>query len=323
MKSVAREIALIALAMALTWWVFLRESTEETSLARVALERPQPVALTPVVQSAPPVEAPAALAEERESPAQDAPPPSASESDLEPDAMRAEPAPPPPELGAPDGAGEEASPVIEEPPEEEPAEHAPVHETATPDGTHAAAALMVDTDLLATAQSELSGDARQGFATVFLASPEEQIDIARFFGEELVLVPKRALNRDAEDSVYFRLAHDGPARIETIAGLAPLERFRQHRDLFAYEYARLPAPLRELRRSVLARSEIFIFAALIPAREWALVIGRRREALAESGRDLASVRRFVLEYVQDLDQRYDVRVIEIVFADGERFRPSP
>ena len=76
-----------------------------------------------------------------------------------------------------------------------------------------------------------------------------------------------------------------------------------------------------MRRSVLTRSEVFLFAALIPVREWAVVIGRRAEVLAQSGRELSEVRRFTLRYRRRTDAGFDVVVEEILFADGSRFRP--
>ncbi len=81
--------------------------------------------------------------------------------------------------------------------------------------------------------------------------------------------------------------------------------------------------MRALRRSVLSRSEIYLFAALIPPQEWAVVIGRRREALAQAGRSLSEVERFTLRYERRTDGGTDVSVEEIAFADGSRFRPSP
>ena len=147
--------------------------------------------------------------------------------------------------------------------------------------------------------------------------------VARFFGEEIVLVPKSALEGDPAQMRYFRLALDGPSRVESVRGTAVLERFRQYRDLFDYEYARLPQPLRELRRSVLSRSEVYLFGALIPAREWAVVVQRRREALDACQRSAEEARRFVLRYRARPKGGFDLVVEDIVFADGSRFRPTP
>jgi hypothetical protein len=182
--------------------------------------------------------------------------------------------------------------------------------------------LMRDPGLLAEARAEFERGHSKGFATVLLAAPEDQIAIARFFGEELVLVPSRVLGPESADPRYFRMTLAGEPRVESVEGAPPLERFRQYRDLFDYEYGRLPGPLRELRRSVLARGEIYLFAALLSAEEWALVIARRNEALERAGRELSDVRRFVLRYVHRPENGYDLAVDEIGFADGTRFRPS-
>lgn len=188
--------------------------------------------------------------------------------------------------------------------------------------TRSAEDLMADAELLATASKEVAEEVRRGFVTVMLAAPEDQLEIARFFGEELVLVPRRVLDAGTERPAYFHIASDGPPVVDRVASRPALERFRQYRDLFDYEYGRLPEPLRELRRSVLSRSEIYLFAALIPAREWALVVGRRSELLARAGRDLSQVRRFVVRYVRRPGGGFDLRAEEIVFADGKRFQPQ-
>jgi hypothetical protein len=155
---------------------------------------------------------------------------------------------------------------------------------------------------------------------VLLASPREQLDIARFFGEELLLVPRASIDPRQERAHYFRLAGD-PPRVERVDARPPLESWRQYRDLFDYEYAALPNPLRELRRSVLSRDEVFLFAALVPAREWAVVVGRRREALEQARRSPSEVRRYLLRYQRRADDGYDLRVEEIQFTDGTRFQP--
>jgi hypothetical protein len=181
---------------------------------------------------------------------------------------------------------------------------------------------MRDPALLAAAREEFSLGNRKGFATVLLAAPEEQIEIARFFGEELVLVPRAALDSSGASPRYYRLSETGKPLVEEVAGAPPLEEHRQYRDLFDYEYARLPSPLRELRRSMVARGEIYLFAALLSAEEWALIIARRSEALARAGRELAEVRRFVLRYVRPPGGGFDLRAEEIVFGDGTRFVPA-
>ena len=182
---------------------------------------------------------------------------------------------------------------------------------------------MHDPTLLSAARDELERGETNGFRTVLLALPEEQVAIARFFGEELVLVPRVTILPGTPEPSYFRLSAAGEPEVERVAGAPPLERHRQYRDLFDYEYGRLPGALRELRRSVLARGEVYLFAALLSPEEWALVIARRRDALSASGRELADARRFVLRYVHRPSGGFDLAVDEIVFADGTRFRPEP
>jgi len=194
--------------------------------------------------------------------------------------------------------------------------------TLPPPARGAVEALMHDPALVATARAEFSSGNKRGFTTVLLAAPEEQIEIARFFGEELVLVPRAALDPGNPEPGYFRVADRGAAVVERVDGAPRLEDHRQYRDLFDYEYARLPAPLRELRRSLVARGEVYLFAALLSAEEWALVIARRREALARAGRELAEVRRFVLRYARLSGGGFDLRAEELVFADGSRFVPG-
>jgi hypothetical protein len=315
--AVVRQTLLLVVAGALSWWLFLAAPPIPIVLSAPSAPKPPTAVVTPRLEA---VEAVAVARAEPEA---------ASEGE-----EAAAPAPPPPELGAPEGEEDgEAAPAAstEEEPEvleEEVAEAEPAvsaadapAETDAAPGPPTSETLMADAELLDDARSELAGEIRQGFATALLAAPQDQVDIARFFREELVLVPRRALDPSAERPHYFRLDVEDGARVERVDERPPLEGYRQYRDLFDYEYARLPAALRELRRSVLTRSEIYLFAALIPAREWAVVVGRRRAALDESGRAQEDVRRFVLRYERRPDAGFDVRVDEIVFRDGTRFRP--
>lgn len=323
---------MFALAASITWWFVLRSTGDP--VAEPVVQEPISVALIPFSGEPPPPDQVAALEPQAvpasaPTPAEPEPADTAPAPDPEPPVAEPEPAaagPPPEELGTPDGEGELAADAEVEIEADESAtagdamalEASPA---AAADAPRTATSLMSDQELLEAARAEVSGETRRGFATVLLASPEQQLGIARFFEETLVLVPRANLDPLAESPIYFRVAADGAERVETVAGRAPLEGFRQYRDLFDYEYARLPDSLRELRRSVFARSEIFLFAALIPVQEWAVIVGRRNEALALSGRELADVRRFVLRYVQGAQGGFDLRVEQIVFVDGEPFRP--
>ncbi len=357
MRSFLRQAALLTVSAVLSWWFILRVPPAP-AIPRTISVPPQALEVTPIflenaLAPAPdpwsaPSPPPIAASQEILPPAKSLPDP---EPEAEPAPEASAPAPPPPELGAPEGeeppgfapAAAEVDPpaqaaddavareetVVEEQPEEPvetaakleapPAEDA---ERAPEPSRGSVEALMRDPGLLAEARAEFVRGHSKGFATVLLAAPEDQLAIARFFGEELVLVPRRALDPDAEDPGYFRMTGSGEPRVEAVEGAPPLERFRQYRDLFDYEYSRLPSPLRDLRRSVLARGEIYLFAALLSAEEWALVIARRQEALALAGRELADVRRFILRYLHRPEDGFDLAVDEIVFADGTRFRPA-
>lgn len=353
MGLVLRHLLLLAVATALTWWLVFYDPRPQAAAAEIHIDELQ-VAVAMLEASA--SEAPAGVAvpetppqeaatEPAEQPVEEALPateppaeqpevdlaedePAATESepleDREPEAP--EPAPPAPELGDPEGDPDEQSPpdAAPEPSEAlaEPEQQAQEPAIDSESIELSAAALMRDDALLDAARREIDGEVRRGFSTVLVAAPEDQIDIARAFGEELVLVPRAALDPAAESPRWFRLDLSGTPRVESMSGDLQLERYRQYRDLFDYEYDSLPGPLRELRRSVLARSEIYLFAALIPAAEWAVVIGRRRDALNEAGRDADDVRRFVLRTERTEQGTFDVRVEEIVFADGTRFQPS-
>lgn len=359
MIAFARHAVLIALAAGLTWWIFLRQPSATRAVLQLPPDHALAVALASLPEDAPadllssPVDreqaepTPRAEVTTPDTPAVPDEPeepeePDATDEPDEPDAEHA-PIPPPSELGTPEGnpqalasvpdalnevpAPAKEAPVAEDVPTVEEAPAGAPEEfggagAATASARALAEDLMADPSLLSAARSELSRESSQGFATVLLATPEDQLAIARFFGEELVLIPRSAIDPETELPRYFRITPEDPARPEAIVGQPPLAGYRQYRDLFDYEYGRLPAALRELRRSVLVRSEIYVFAALIPAREWSLIIGRRREALALSGRDSSEVRRFVLRYVRSAGGGFDVDVEEIVFTTGARFRPS-
>ncbi|TDJ72747.1 MAG: hypothetical protein E2O39_06150 [Planctomycetota bacterium] len=336
MSGYLRQGTLIALAAVFSWWICLSVPAtlplvlpfEPDSVLSVSImplvEAPDAseapdmeVASAKPVEPAEPVPPEAAEAADEPVPAE----PTAAAEELERELSEAsEAAPPPPEAGDPDGEPEAES--VEAPTEPDVGAAAPEDAPEDPLPEDGIEALMQDERLLESAERELAGEARLGFSTVLLAAPEDQIAIARTFGEELVLVPKSALDEGAERRGYFRLTPGDPPVVETVAGAPRLERYRQYRDLFDYEYARLPAPLRALRRSVLSRGEIYLFAALIPLREWALVVGRREAALAQTTYSAAEVRRYTLRYELAVAGGFDIRVQEILFTDGRRFAPS-
>ncbi len=122
---------------------------------------------------------------------------------------------------------------------------------------------------------------------------------------------------DPQRPHYFRLR--AGSEIEEVKERPPLERFRQYRNLFAFPYDDLPSALRRLRRAVPNRGDVYLFAALIPASEWAVVITRRAAALADAGRSLDDVRRVTMRYVALPGGGFDIRVAEIRFTDGTRW----
>ncbi len=303
MTGLLRELFWLALAFSLSWWLAFHAELPGTAAAPAPAPGAPSVALTPVVANAasPP---PAPNVEPLPQPQPDSSAPAA-------------PVPPPAELGTPDGDPQEPR-QLGEADTDTSTEPTPTK----PSIRERAEALMQDPTLLERARDELAGRGARGFATVLVAAPEEQLDIARFFGETLVLVPRATLDPNAADPHYFRAVPEEPPRIVVESGRPPLESFRQYRDLFDYEYARLPAVLRELRRSTLNRDDVYLYAALIPVREWALVIARRDAALTATGRERSEVRTFVLRYRRLDDGGFDLHVEEIVFADGSRHRPD-
>ena len=180
-------------------------------------------------------------------------------------------------------------------------------------------------ELMERATEEVSGKSRKGFRTTFLCSARDQLAIARYFGEPVVLVPRAGLRPGKEH--YHRLVMNGEPKIEEVRAPAPLTQYRQYRDLFAFGYESLPAPLRELRRRVFVRGDVYLFAALIPPREWGLVITRRDAALAQYNRRRPGaprthddVRGFTMRYVRLSGDAFDIRVDKIRFADGTTWR---
>jgi hypothetical protein len=322
--TIVRHIALLLVATVVSWWVFLYSPNPATPSRHPAPLSP-PVTITPRFERRQPTEVePATHPPARPKPTSSAPPPEPDEA--EDDRV----VPPPPELGAPEGVvdpeavaeSRDSEPTPPEDKADTKNEPHPIEQDADLESASNVAELMKDKSLLQKARDELTGKVRKGFATVLLATPEDQVHIARFFGEKLVLIPRRAIDPKRADPIWFRVGTGAPPSVDKVRGRPPLENYRQYRDLFDYEYSRLPVPLRTLRKSVLQRREIYLFAALIPATEWAAVIGRRNQAIAESGHDLDQVRRIVMRYIGSPDRGYDIVVEEVVLADGSRFRPN-
>jgi len=310
MKTFLRHAFLLSFSALLSWWFFLYQP-QVPSAALDAKPEPFVMALLPKVvedvaeapESTPPAEStpatPTTPAAEKVAPA---------EASLLQEESLAAATPPPPEAGAPEG--EESGEVVE------------VEVEDAPD--FSAETVMQDSTLLAAAEKELSGEVRRGFHSVFLSSAEEQISIGQYFGERMVMVPKAALDPNNSRPYYFEVSflQENP-QVVRVSGKPPLEQFRQYRDLFGYPYNDLPDILRELRRSVLARNEVFLFGVLIPSNEWALAIDRRSRALEASGREISSVQQFVLRYIASPQGGYDFEIASIQFSDGTLYQPSP
>jgi hypothetical protein len=294
--GVLRGLILLAIAAALSYWLLLYRPGEPILPTSTPPARTTELAVAPEVSAAQPEEAPPPV-----------PVPAVTVDEPEPER-------PPPETGDPDGEDE-----VEEPapaPAKEPREADRIRKEI--------AELTEEPQLLRQAEDEVAGRTRKGFQTVFLSAASDQLAIARAYEEHLILVPRAGL--DPERPHYFRLLPTAEPRVVEIDEKLPLERFRQYRNLFAYPYEDLPRPLRDLRRSVPNRGEVYLFAALIPPSEWALVIARREEALAECNRrqpggkrSLDEVRRFTMRYAPLPGGGFDIRVAQIQFADGTRW----
>lgn len=299
-------------AATLTWWVLFHAPAPGLEPAPDSLSAPPlRTRLQPITEAAVPVDSiqaaevearPQPVAEPEPEPEPEPVPVPEPEPEPEPQVAAAE-------LGTRDGEEsleERAAPVE---PEESVADPRP-----------SAAELSRNVALKEQATRELSGgEASLGFTTTLISSPEDQLDIARAFGEDIVLVPRNALDDSAQaESFRLRFRSGATPSIETVAGRPDLERSRQYRDLFAYEFQRLPAKIRELRRRVIRRDEVFLFAALIPASEWAVVIGRRQEACVAAGVGEEEVEQYVLRYVRAAGGQFDFVVDEIRLTSGER-----
>jgi len=221
-----------------------------------------------------------------------------------------EPAPPPPERGDPDGdEDEESTDPVPAPEKEEKSTRRAVEE------------IRASEEDVARAAEEVSGKTRKGFRTVLASAAGDQLAIARYFGETLVLVPRAGL--DPRRPHYYRIDAGGEPGVTRIDGKPPLDAFRQYRDFFAFEYADLPPAVRTLRRKVPVRQDVYLFAALIPPSEWAVVMARRAAALDAAGRAAEDLRRVEMRYEALPGGGFDIEVTRLVFADGTRWTRHP
>ena len=305
MRRTVGLLFLMVVSAVFSWWLFLRPPAGATTAVARTDREDSPLTLEPrQAPSLPAVEKPVA---------------------------ELPPAPPPKEAGTPEGKPEDDAPVGEPKAEAEAEKKprpAPEPETTRGDAMRAEMEAIAESEaLIDRAEAEMRGQTQHGFHTTLHCAAQDQLRIARFFDEPVVLVPRSGLNPRA--SLYYRIDPRRPSRVETVRAALPLQRYRQYRNLFAFPYESLPKPLRELRRRVFVRGDIYLFAALIPAREWALVIARREGALLARNRSrggaprtLEDVRRFTMRYVPLAGEAYDIRVTEIHFADGERWKPE-
>ncbi|MEE8104637.1 MAG: hypothetical protein V3T86_03785 [Planctomycetota bacterium] len=344
MKRAFLHVFLIALSGCLSWFLFLyRPDAGGAPVAKTSREEAALMVAAVLVSEANETADAAAAAD---TPAETVEPePAAAEETAAPVPV---PVPPPSESGEPDAEepsealaespvedaepdATEAGPEANEDNAEEPAADTEPVLTAAERSAAAVRNEMATIDsspeLLKRAEEEVRSRARKGFKTVLVCSAADQLAIARAFHEPVVLVPRAGLNPRSPH--YFQLHPGPPARIEKLREMAPLQRYTQYRDLFEFAYKDLPREVRELRRRVFVRGDIEVFGVLIPAREWALVMSRREAALAERNtekpakpRTLESVRRFTLRYARLPGDTFDIRVTEILFADGERWFPQ-
>jgi len=338
-SGLVRSTASLIGAAAITAWILFEAPAPD--LASRSAAPPLRVELAAMAQELAARQASAADADDPAQPtAAPVPVPAPDEADdaqpeaaETPDPDDAELAAAPPEAGSREGDELGEADALTEAPADDLAESTSESSSERADGegppadeAPSAAELASDAELLAAAHVELSGEADVGFSTVLHSEAADQLEIARAFGEEVVLVPRAALDPEAASTAtWYRIAPDslrrGRPRVEEVTGPPPTERYRRYRDLFPFEYARLPSALRELRNTSVRRSDVFVFAALIPPSEWAVVIGRRRAALDALDLNEEDVEQFVLQYVRRSGGEVDVVVDRVVTADGRSLHP--
>ena len=310
--TLLRNLVLLAVSLVLSYWLLLYEEGEPL------IPRPKPQKRSETLAVAPKVKE----REQKKQAVMPLPPPPSNDSDekkpeKEPE-KKPDPAPkpaakpegappPPPEKGDPDAKGDEGDAVKES----KEAEAARIREEIR--------AISGSKKLLGAARDELAGKTRHGFTQQLLSVPEDAVAQARFFGEQILLIPKAGTH-------YFRLELEPAVKVVRVEGSPPLAQVARHRDyLKNYRYEDLSAPLRALRRMEPNRSQIWLFGATIPPREWALVVARRQAALEQYNKEtgktetLDSVRHVLMRYVPLHGGGFDIRVVELRFADGTRW----
>jgi len=310
-----RGAFLLTISALLSYWILLYEPGQSI-LPREQKTKPQPIAVAPEVRER--VEDAAFLA-------------NLGEPDVEP-TKEPEPEPPPPQR-EPEPETEPEFDTDDAPPQETPAppeqgdvdgekqaeKKGPTEEELAQEVRKDIESLKGSKKLLDAAKKELAGKSRKGFQMYFLSDDEEQLDLARFFGESILLIPRRPTH-------YFKLELGHPARVVKIGGTPPP--IYRHRTFFEYKYNELPAPIRELRRQIPYRGDILMWGAAIPPSEYAIAIARRTAALTKynrqhgADRTLEQVRRVDVRYVPLAGGGFDMRIKQFVFADGTRWAPT-
>ena len=310
--SFVRTLIYLAISGVLSWHFLLRAPTDV---------EPEPVKPEPIeIAVAPEVVPPAQV------PPPPAPPPPAPAEEPEPEpepkaasATLASSEPPPPEMGDPEGDEEEKkTEPVPEPEPEEPREKRINREIAE---------IMASEQNVQAAKEELAGRSRRGLDRTIYSSARDQLAIARFFGERIMLIPRRKSKQ--EQPHFYEIDAARSSRVVKRSETPPLDRYREYRDLTSYKYGDLPEEIRALRRKVMDRSRIFMFAAFISAREWALVMARRSTALEACNSQLGGtrtqddLRKVTMRYARIPGGGFDIQVTELLFADGTRWTQQP
>ena len=325
-----RSLFYLALSGVLSWFLLVRPPAD--------FKQPVPAPVVPIeLAVAPEVVPPAPPAPPPPPP----PPAPAPTEEPQPEPVEPEPEassqPPAPEMGDPEGDEEETKtepalkPEEKAQPEPEPEpqpEPEPEPEPRDKRIRREIAEIMASEKSIKAAKDELSGRTRRGLDRTIYSSARDQLAIARFFGERVMLIPRRADKQ--QQPHYYEIDAARSNQVVKRSETPPLDRYREYRDLGAYKYDDLPPEIRALRRKVMDRSRIFMFAAFISAREWALVMARRASALescnvqlGEPARSEDDLRKVTMRYARLPGGAFDIQVTELLFADGTRWTHQP